>query len=131
MRSYHIDVLAHAADADIKWVDNVLSRFDVPGVIGHGRGSARRISTTGINHVALTWRLVRRLELRADVGLRLARALLSQRDSSLDLGEGIELRFDRSGFLADMDRRIAEAVEIVVPARRGRPRRREPHRASP
>jgi hypothetical protein len=37
------------------------------------------------------------------------------------LGE-LELRFDRAAFVASIDRLIADAVELTVPRRRGRPR---------
>jgi len=37
------------------------------------------------------------------------------------LGE-LELRFDRAAFVASVDSSIAEAVELTVPPRRGRPR---------
>jgi hypothetical protein len=37
------------------------------------------------------------------------------------LGE-LELRFDRAAFVASIDGLIADAVELTVPPRRGRPR---------
>ena len=58
-RYYHLDIAAVAAQADHKWVDNLLSRFDIPGVGSAHQGVARRISTTGVYHIALA-RLINR-----------------------------------------------------------------------
>jgi hypothetical protein len=40
------------------------------------------------------------------------------------LASFVRLAFDRDEFMLEIDRRIADAVESVVPRRRGRPPRR-------
>ena len=45
-RAYHTDVIAFAADADAKWIDNLLSRFAIPGVTG-GKDAWVRVDDAG------------------------------------------------------------------------------------
>ena len=124
-RLYHVDIARYAAAADHKWVDNLLSHFELPGVEGGRQGSARRISVDGIQHIALVRLLTRR-----------ARPLASQRRSPGDatpgrqLGsarasrDGLELRLDLEQLSFEhVERSIADGVESVTPARRGRPRK--------
>ena len=123
-RSYHIDVVEHAADAERRWVDNLLARFELPGVESVGQGATRQISNVGVYHVALVSRLVRAMGIALEPASSLAIRLLSAGPGEpiALLGE-LRLDFDRSSFIASVDARIAEAVETVVPRRRGRPRR--------
>jgi len=123
-RLYHVDVARHAAGAEPRWVDNLLARFDLPGVESSGQGSTRRISSVGIYHVALVARLTRSMGIALQPASALAVKLLAAPpgDPVLLLGD-IELRFDRAAFTAAVDARVAEAVESVMPPRRGRPRR--------
>jgi hypothetical protein len=123
-RIYHIDVAAFAANAERKWVDNLVSHFDVDGVECARRGIARRITTDGLYRIAL----IRRLNAEAGISIaqavRLADRLLapSERpDSAVTIGEGLELAFNRVDFETAIDVRIAEAVETFRPAPRGRP----------
>jgi hypothetical protein len=124
-RSYHIDIAQYAADVDRKWVDNLLSQFDIAGVDRRERGVSRRISTAAIYHIVLARQLTQGLRIGVPAAVALAGQLLSGsvRDSSLP--PGLSYHFDRSVFEAEVDRRIAEAVESVMPARRGRPPREE------
>ncbi len=123
-RSYHIDVVQHAVEADRRWVDNLLARFELPGVESVGQGAARRISNVGVYHVALTSRLVRAMGIALEPASSLAVRMLSAgAGEPIPLLEDLNLHFDRSSFIASVDARIAEAVESVVPRQRGRPRR--------
>lgn len=123
-RSYHVDVARHAADAEARWVDNLLARFAIPGIDSGGQGTSRRISSVGIYHIALVARLVRALGIALEPASALAARLMAATpgDPVFVIGE-LELRFDRAAFVASVDARIAEAVESVVPPKRGRPPR--------
>jgi hypothetical protein len=123
-RSYHVDVARHAADAEARWVDNLLARFAIPGIDSGGQGTSRRISSLGIYHVALVSRLVRALGIALQPASALAARLMATPpgDAVFVIGE-LELRFDRAAFVASVDARIADAVESVVPPKRGRPPR--------
>ena len=120
-RLYHVDIATHAAQADSKWVDNLLSHFSVPGVEGGRQGSARRISEHGIHHVALVWSLTRDLGIPIQSAVSVAGRLLSTGEVR-GLGPGwVTLVFDREAFVRDVDRLVADGVESVTPVRRGRP----------
>lgn len=123
-RTYHVDIAQYVANADRKWVDNLLSHFEIPGVERAERGVARRIATNGIYHITLVRQLTQRLDLGASAAVTMAGHLLADPAGRLSLPVGLELHFDRDAFENDVDRRIAEAVESVIPARRGRPPRR-------
>jgi len=122
-RNYHIDIAAFAADADRKWIDNVLSHFDVPGVESQKRGVARRLSLDAIRIVVLIRTLAVDTGLTIDRALTTALHLLgaSDAESAPARSSWVSLHLDRRAFEAHVDRRVAAAVEAVVPRRRGRP----------
>jgi hypothetical protein len=120
-RNYHVDIAVFAADSDRKWVDNLLSHFDVPGVDSAKQGVARRISANGIYIVALTRVLSRDAGMSVDVALAFAQRLLAADSAHAAFAPWLELRIDRHAFQRDTDARIADAVESILPRRRGRP----------
>jgi hypothetical protein len=122
-RSYHVEIARFAADADQKWIDNLLSRFDVPGVDSSKQGLARRISDAGVYHISLIRVLTSELDLSTARAVSLAAQLLSV-PGSVVVAEDLELIFDRDAFQRRIDVRVAEAVESIAPARRGRPPKR-------
>ena len=122
-RSYHVEIARFAAEADQKWVDNLLSRFDVPGVDSSKQGLSRRISDVGIYHIALIRVLTAELEVSTARAVRLATQLLATPDAVV-VAEDLELAFDRLSFERRIDVRLVDAVESIAPARRGRPPKR-------
>jgi hypothetical protein len=120
-RSYHVDIAQHAAGADQKWVDNLLSHFDIPGTDGGRQGVARRLSLQGIRHVALVRLLTRELGLSSDTAVSLSGRLLTTDATHVGFSSGLSLHLDRRTFEAHVDAAVAIAVESVAPARRGRP----------
>jgi hypothetical protein len=123
-RTYHIDIARFAADAPLKWVDNLLTAHPLKGVESGRRGVARRISVAAIYHIALVHQLNHDLGVSVDTAVSIAHRLLSGTVNHLEISGHLELRFDRFTFQHEIDRRIADAVEAIVPARRGRPRGR-------
>ncbi len=123
IRSYHVEIARFAADADQKWVDNLLSRFEVPGVDSSKQGLSRRISDVGIYHIALIRALTAELEVSTARAVSLAGQLLTD-PAAVVVAEDIELVFDRPSFERRIDARVADAVESIAPARRGRPPKR-------
>ena len=119
-RTYHTKIAAFAANADAKWVDNLLSHSGVPGVSGGTRGASRRISAAGIRHIALVHRLNRVAGFSVEAAVALAERLLRTGADRAELGAGLELQIDRQAFEREVEARIHEAVESIVPARRGR-----------
>ena len=122
-RHYHVDIARFAANADAKWVDNLLSRYDVPGVDGARQGLSRRISADGIYHIALVRLLNSQLGIGVQVAVSLAMQLLSTQDGRLLLADGLTLQVDGHRFRREIDAAIAEGVESLAPPRRGRPPR--------
>jgi hypothetical protein len=123
-RVYHVDIARHASGAEARWVENLLTRFALPGVESPGKGTSRRISNVGIYHVALVSRLVRGMGIPLEPASTLAsRLLAAPTDEPIVVFSDLELRFDRAGFVASVDALIAEAAELTLPRRRGRPRR--------
>lgn len=123
-RFYHVDIARFAARADHKWVDNLLSHFDVPGVERARQGLARRISAAGIHHIALIKAMSRGLGVSTGTAVTLAARLLSENTSKVDLEPGLSLTLEKGSFLSRVDAAISDAVEAVQPARRGRPPKR-------
>jgi hypothetical protein len=119
-RSYHIDIAAFAADCDLKWIDNLLSHFSVAGVESAKQGVARRLSIEAIQTIVLVRSLNQHAGLSIERGLQAAERLLSE-EGDHALGPWVELRFDGSGFKQQVDAKVSEAVESIVPRRRGRP----------
>lgn len=122
-RHYHVDIARFAASADAKWVDNLLSHFDIPGVERARQGLSRRISPDGIYHIALIRVLSRDLGLSAATAVSLAARLLSSGEARLTLADGLDLQLDLGRFRRVVDAAIEEGVESLAPARRGRPPR--------
>lgn len=121
-RVYHVEIAQFAAGADAKWVDNLLSHFAIPGVEGSRQGLSRRITTEGVYHIALIRVLCRQ------GGLSLANAVTVSGQFLAVGGQGamvfcdeLQLQFDRIAFQRRIDAAIADAVECIAPARRGRP----------
>ena len=122
-RLYHVDIARHAAAADHKWVDNLLSHHKLPGVEGGRQGSPRRVSIDGIQHIALVRLLTQELDLSVKSAVRVATRLLVANSAPIALEGGLELRLDLESFQSNTQALIAEGVESVTPARRGRPRK--------
>lgn len=102
-------------------MDNLLSHFEIPGVEQGRRGSARRVSQTGLYHIALVRAIAQELGVPIKTSVALATTLMGTGSPELEIFGTLTLRFDRDRFQCDVDARVAEAVEAIVPARRGRP----------
>jgi hypothetical protein len=121
-RNYHVDIAAFAARADRKWVDNLLSHFDVPGVDSEKQGVARRLTIEAVQTVVLVRALASDTGLSIDRALAIAGRLLGADDGRVTGATAwVALQLDRSAFETEVDRRVAAAVEAVVPKKRGRP----------
>jgi hypothetical protein len=120
---YHVGVAAVTASADEKWIDNLLARFDLPGVDRSRQGVARRISLLGLKHIVLIRWLGRELGVPLPTAVSVATRALASADGSVAVAPGVELRIDVARLSAEVDELLADAVESIVPARRGRPPR--------
>ena len=124
-RAYTVGTAALALDVPTKWLDNVLSHFQVPGVTQERQGISRRVSLEGVLQLALALRLIDDLEIPTANALRLARSI-SQVGGQHQTSSGISIGLDLSTIRAGLEARLAQAVEIAPVPRRGRPPRAAP-----
>jgi hypothetical protein len=122
-RSYHVDIARHAAGVDGKWLDNLLSRYTIPGVEGGTQGISRRLSAGAIYHIALIGRLTEALGLGVSDAVALGERLLAAPNTDLSVTRGVVIRLESGEFKSAVDVRIADGVESLSPAQRGRPRK--------
>jgi hypothetical protein len=120
MRAYTVATVAVALRVEPKWLDNLLTHHTVPGVSRKRQGLPRRLTPEAVTVLEIVLRLTRSL------GLPVARALMFARDhaGSAYREEGIALTVDADAVRADVEARLAEAVELTPTPTRGRPRRR-------
>lgn len=123
MRSYHVATVSVALSCPTKWVDNVLSRHELPGVVRERQGITREVSFEALVHLAVVQTLIDELALPVERAVHLARELCA-RDGTTAIGEHGTLRIDLGAVRADLTAALREAVEIATPPRRGRPPRR-------
>ena len=120
MPSYHIDVACFVADVERKWIDNFLSRIDTAGAESAGHGVVRRLSAGAVRQITLTRRLVQELGLSIERAALLAKSLIAN-EGSVRMPSGLTVTVDLKAFDEHVARRLSDAVEAVVLARRGRP----------
>jgi hypothetical protein len=123
MRSYSVAVTSLAIDAPPKWTDNILSQYDIPGILLERRGVARRIPHTALLELAL----IRELNITLNLGIREAvgiAAALWAHEGEQQFGV-LHLSFDRAELGRTVERRLREALESAPAPRRGRPVRRQ------
>lgn len=123
MRSYHVTTVAVALSCPSKWVDNVLSRHELPGVIHQRQGISRQVSFDGVVHLAIVQELVEEVGLPVERAVRFARVLCAD-DGVAPAGVRCALHIDLHALRRDLTIALREAVEIASPPRRGRPLRR-------
>lgn len=121
MRSYSVAVSSLAIAAPIKWLDNLLSHFPVPGVGAERRGVARRIPHSALLLLALT----RELHLELGIGVRdalaLAAHLLAADDGAVSRGGHLRVTCNRPALERSLSDRLRDALESAPAPRRGRP----------
>ena len=122
MRAYTVATTAVTLNVPTKWVDNVLSHYDVPGVSRSRQGVSRKLSYPAILRLELALRIARTLTSTLPRSLELATSLLASRESLLILGNGLRLTVDLNQIESELAGRLDHAVEVTPLPRRGRPR---------
>jgi hypothetical protein len=118
-RAYTVATVALALGVDSKWVDNVLSRFSLVGVMQSRQGVSRKISTEGALQLATILTLSEVLRVPVEAAIERSRQLAES--GELFVGAGLYLRLDRREQLRDLQLRLEYAVEATPIPRRGRP----------
>lgn len=123
-RSYDVRLVALTIGATLKWVDNLLSQHELPGVTRGRQGVQRRITDEGLLAIELTRMLT--VEARIPVGraIEIARAAIRSRleaDMQVRLAGDLTFVFQAPAIEQRLRRRLAEAIESSARVRRGRP----------
>ncbi len=121
-RAYTVGTVALALVTTTKWVDNIFSHNKVAGVVQKRQGVSRKVSFEGLLQLALGLTLIKDLNIPAASALRLA-ATLAETGGHHRTPAGIGIDLDLARIRADLETRIAQAVEIIPVPRRGRPPR--------
>jgi hypothetical protein len=130
MRSFDIHAVGLALGVSPRKIDNLLvrgagDRAEKEGVVDPGsRGRTRRLGFDAVVELAVAIELTRELEMSERRAMYAARALLSADDGALVAGSGLLLRVDLQRVRRETEARLADAVEVVVSPRRGRPPKR-------
>ena len=125
-RAYSVRFAAVTLGVQHKWLDNLLSRYDVPGVTGGTQGVSREIVAEGL----LAIELVRALVHDFSVPLAKAAEMVAQATISPDGADfvitspsGLRISLSRSDAEARIRAQMFDAIEATVHVRRGRPPR--------
>ena len=121
MRLYSVALASLALGVPVKWTDNLIAHHHIPDVRSKARGVARGVAWAGLVRIAL----IRELHMALGCGVRdavaLSARLLEAPDSVVPVGPCTTLGFDRRALEADLQQRLAEALESAPRPRRGRP----------
>ena len=123
MRAYTVATVAVALGVGAKWIDNILSHHAIPGVTQSRQGVARRLTGEAVSVLEITLRLTRTFGIPVRKALDVAADLVRHPERPKE-AEGLEIRIDVDSVRAQLDVRLAEAVEFSPVPRRGRPRSR-------
>ena len=124
MRAYTVATAALALDADPKWIDNLLSHHQIPGVSHAQRGIRRRIPAHSIRIIAVARALAADLAVPLHRAVELAIDIEARDRPDIRISDLIVLHLNRDRLHADLARRLDEAAEFAAVPRRGRKPRR-------
>jgi hypothetical protein len=126
MRAYTVAATAVTLGVSKKWVDNVLSHHQVPGVLQERQGIVRRVTPAGLLTLEIAASLVRALNLPIAQALETAVHLIAARGTEIQLHAALSIRIsaDVETITQELDTRLEKAIEISPTPRRGRPRRK-------
>lgn len=122
MRSYDVAVASLAIGVPARWIDNVLSRHEIPGVRHTARGVTRRLSPAAIEFLEVVRILTAEIGLPVPRAVELARAVSDARPVSF--GDTATLQVDTEAVARRIAARLPDAVDSAPRPRRGRPPRR-------
>jgi hypothetical protein len=122
MRAVTSGTAAFALGISKKDLDNILSRYPVRGFERGKRGAARRLSLASIEQVAIAIDLTRDYSIPLPTALLLAEEALSSREGVITSPQGhLAIHADLDRIRRGLHEKLSEAIEHVIPPRRGRP----------
>jgi hypothetical protein len=128
MRTHTVATVALTLNTSAKWIDNVLSHHELPGVSRARQGIARRLNERAVLVLAIALDLSASLRLPMGAALAIA-SQLAGTDGPVgrhrpDSDSSIELTIDLEELERNLARKLAAAAEIAPTPRRGRPPKR-------
>src|SRR4051794_28632039 len=126
-RSYHTAAAAFAIGRTAKWLDNVLSRYEIVGIPRKTRGTSRAIPADTLIILRIASDLCADLDISVPRALELATTLVENGDGLVVLSSGLSLQVDRTRVRRALDQRLIESAETHLRASRGRRPARERH----
>jgi hypothetical protein len=118
-RAYTVATVAVTLGVDSKWVDNILSRFVIRGVMQSRQGVSRRISPDGVLQLSVIQGLTNALRIPVELAVERSHILLGSEEYLI--GAGLSLHLNKGEQLAELEARLEYAVETTPVPRRGRP----------
>lgn len=119
-RAYTVGTVALALETPNKWVDNVLSHHSLAGIVQGRQGVSRRVSLEGVLQLGIAMLAIEELSIPTPDALQLAGAII-EADGHYRTPSGLTIQLELSRFRADLEARLARAVEVAPVPRRGRP----------
>ena len=122
MPAYTITAVAVTLGVTPKWLDNVLTRFQVHGVVQSRQGISRRLGHQAVITLHLANELIRTLGMPLGEAISLAeRAGSTEGTAQLPLFSSASITIDLAGLSREVSQRLAQAVEVTPVPKRGRP----------
>ena len=122
MRGYTVATVAVTLGVTPKWLDNVLTRFPIRGVVQSRQGISRRLGPQAVVTLYLASELIRTLGMPLGEAISLAeRAASTVGVASVELFSSTSLTIDLAATSREVNERLALAVEVTPVPRRGRP----------
>jgi hypothetical protein len=122
MRAYTVATVAVTLGVTPKWLDNVLTRFPVRGVVQSRQGISRRLGPQAVVTLHLVNELIRTLGMPLGEAISLAeRAGNGESVASIALFSSTSLTIDLAAASREVGNRLALAVEVTPVPKRGRP----------
>ena len=123
-RAYSVRITAVTLGVPVKWVDNILSQHDIPGVVSSRQGVERSISDLGLRVLEMVRIASRELGIPVARAVEMAGVAASQPDARFVSPSGLELRFAVDAIDRRLRERVMDAIEATPRLARGRPRTR-------
>ena len=121
MPTYDLKTVAFVVGCDVKWIDNLTSHADVPGVTSIGRGVGREFTLEGVVASRVIWSLNRDLSISLWRAVEIATELLHAHTGSFAASSSLSLSIDVAQIERAVHERLLHAAESVPRTKRGPP----------
>lgn len=121
MPSYDLRTAAFVVGCDAKWIDNLASHADVPGVLSTRRGVGREFTFDGIVASRVIWLLNQDFKISLWRAVEIAVEVLQAPGKAFPVSSGISLSIDRATIEWLVNERLLHAAESVPRMKRGPP----------